>query len=270
MKQIIGIEIIMTIIIFTIFLGSFVGILSSLLGLGGGVFFVTILPMLYEGIDHKTAIGTSLASVFFIVSLNTLQFHKRNLVSWATVFQLTPAALFTAFFAGNLAHKIPNEILISLMAGVLGFLSFSSFIKKPKRTKPASFVQIHLLGIYAGGISGLTGIGSGAVTSTCFLNWNLLPNPQVSPTSNAVMVITNLAGLIAYLNLQEISFEWSMQMGFVRWDIALSLFVSSFLTTFVGVRLQSRLSENARRLSIAYLLLILCAYECYQFYQFLP
>ena len=259
----------MSIIIFTILLGSLVGILSTLLGLGGGILFVTFIPLLYEGIDHKTAIGTALASVFFIVTLNTLRFHKRKLVSWNTVFKLTPAALITAFFAGKLAHDIPNEILILFLAGLLGFLSFSSFIKKPKRTKPASFFKINFLGMYAGGISGFTGIGSGAITSTCFLNWNLLPNSKVSPTSNAVMVITNLSGLIAYLNLKEISFDWSIQMGYVRWDIALSLFLSSFLTAFFGVRFQSHISEDQRRLSIAYLLLILCIYECYQFYQFL-
>ena len=258
------------IILFTIFLGAVVGILSTFLGLGGGIFFVTLLPILYEGVDHKTAIGTGLASVFLIVSLNTFQFHKKGLVCWSTVLKLAPSTLICAFLAGRLAHKIPNEILILCLIGVLGYLSFRSFINKPKKKKLKSaplLIWLNLLGIYAGGVSGLTGIGSGAVTSTCFLNWNLLPNQKVSPTSNAVMVMTNLSGLFAYLDLQNIVFYWPMQIGYVRWDLALLLFISSLLTIFFGVRLQGRISERTRSLSIAWLLFILCIYEVFQFYQ---
>lgn len=256
-------------ILLTILLGAIVGILSTFLGLGGGIFFVTLLPMLYEGIDHKTAIGTGLASVFLIVSLNTFQFHRRSLVCWSTVLKLAPSTLICAFLAGRLAHKVPNEILILCLTGVLGYLSFRSFINKPKRKKPKSapLIWLNLLGIYAGGISGLTGIGSGAVTSTCFLNWNILPNQKVSPTSNAVMVMTNLSGLLAYLDLQNITFYWPMQIGYVRWDLALLLFTSSLLTVFFGVRLQGHISERTRSLSIAWLLLILCIYEASKFYQ---
>ena len=257
-------------IIFTIVLGLLVGILSTFLGLGGGIFFVTFLPILYEGIDHKTAIGTGLASVFFIVSLNTLRFHKRKLVCWDVVFKLAPSTLIFAFLAGKLAHRVPNEILILCLAGILGYLSFWSFLnKQKKRRSSASFLLLNCLGVYAGSISGLTGIGSGAVTSACFLNWNLLPNQKISPTSNAIMIMTNLSGLLAYLSFQNISFNWPLQiqMGYVRWDLAFLLFLSSLLTAFFGVRLQSRISENTRRLSIASLLLILCVYECYRFYQ---
>ena len=256
-------------ILFTIFLGAIVGILSTFLGLGGGIFFVTLLPILYEGIDHKTAIGTGLASVFLIVSLNTFQFHKKKLVCWNTVLKLAPSTLICAFLAGRLAHKVPNEILILCLTGVLGYLSFRSFINKPKRKKPKSapLIWLNLLGIYAGGISGLTGIGSGAVTSTCFLNWNILPNQKVSPTSNAVMVMTNLSGLLAYLDLQNIAFYWPMQIGYVRWDLALLLFTSSLLTVFFGVRLQGHISERTRSLAIAWLLFILCTYEASKFYQ---
>ena len=256
-------------ILFTIFLGAIVGILSTFLGLGGGIFFVTLLPILYEGIDHKTAIGTGLASVFLIVSLNTFQFNRKGLVCWSTVLRLAPSTLICAFLAGKLAHRVPNEILILCLVGVLGYLSFRSFINKPKRKKVKSMplIWLNLLGVYAGGISGLTGIGSGAVTSTCFLNWNLLPNQKVSPTSNAVMVMTNLSGLLAYLELQSMTFHWPMQIGYVRWDLALLLFASSLLTVFFGVRLQGRISERTRSLSIAYLLFVLCIYEAFQFYQ---
>ena len=257
------------VILFTIFLGAIVGILSTFLGLGGGIFFVTLLPILYEGIDHKIAIGTGLASVFLIVSLNTFQFNKKGLVCWNTVLKLAPSTLICAFLAGKLAHMIPNEILILCLTGILGYLSFRSFINKPKRKKPKSIsvIWLNLLGVYAGGISGLTGIGSGAVTSTCFLNWNLLPNQKVSPTSNAVMVMTNLSGLLAYLNLQSMTFSWPLQVGYVRWDLALLLFASSLLTVFVGIRLQGRIAERTRSLLIAYILLILCIYEAFKFYE---
>ena len=189
-------------------------------------------------------------------------------MSWDVVLKLAPSTLIFAFLAGKLAHKVPNEILILCLAGILGYLSFWSFTnKKKKRRSRMSFLLLNLLGVYAGSISGLTGVGSGAVTSACFLNWNLLPNPKIAPTSNAVMVMTNLSGLLAYLSFQNLSFDWPLQMGYVRWDLAFLLFASSLLTAFFGVRLQGRISENTRRLSIASLLFILCVYECYRFYQ---
>lgn len=257
------------VIFFTVVLGLIVGLLSTFLGLGGGLFFVTFLPRLYE-MDHKIAIGTGLASVFFIVSLNTWRFHRRGLVNWGIVFKLAPSTLLSAFLAGKLGAKIPNEILILILAGVLGFLSFWSFANRKKREserKSASFWKINLLGFYSGGISGLTGIGSGAITSTCFLNWNITYNKRVAPTSNAVMVLTTFSALLAYLNFQNLSF-YSMptQIGYVRLDIALLLFLSSLFTTYFGVRLQSRIPEDYRRLAIAILLLALCFYESYLFY----
>ena len=232
------------VIFFTILLGLAVGLLSTFLGLGGGLFFVTFLPRLYE-MDHKLAIGTSLAGVFLIVSLNTWRFHLKDLVNWGIVLKLAPSTLLSAFLAGKLGSIIYDELLILILAGVLGFLSFWSFANKNKRgseRKSASFWKINLLGIYSGGISGMTGIGSGAITSTCFLNWNITYNKRVAPTSNAVMVLTTFSALLAYLNFQNLSFYSfiPIQIGYVRLDIALLLFLSSLLTTYFGVRFQSR------------------------------
>lgn len=255
-------------IFLTVLLGLIVGLLSTFLGLGGGLLFVTFLPQIYIDIDQKTAIGTALASVFFIVSINTLRFHRRGLVHWKTVFILTPSAWISAFLAGKIASFFPNEILILFLASILGFLSFWSFTsqkahqKKKPRKAPPSFWKITALGTYSGGMSGLTGIGSGAVTSTCFLNWNMVPNQKVSPTSNAVMIMTTLSGLLAYIDFQTIA----LQMGYVRWDIAFVLFAASFLTASFGVRMQSRITESNRRLALAILLLVFCFYECYLFY----
>ena len=256
-------------VVLTIVLGLSVGLLSTCLGLGGGIFFVTFLPYLYEGVDHITAIATGLASVFLIVGFNTFRFHQKGLVRWDIVMKLAPSILVSAFLAGTLATKVPNEILILILAGALAFLSFWGFanhLKKVKRTS-APFWKLSLLGTYSGVISGLTGIGSGAVTSTCFFNWNLVLNERVSPTSNAVMMITNLAALFAYMDFQS-SFTLK-QIGYVRLDLALLLFVASMITAHFGVQLQSRISEGNRRLAIASLLLMFCLYESYRFYQFI-
>ncbi|MBY0384598.1 TSUP family transporter, partial [bacterium] len=73
----------MTFVLVSLFLGIIVGVVSSLFGIGGGIFIVPLLPNLL-GVTPHQAVATSLASVFLVTLLNTVSFSREKLVNWKT------------------------------------------------------------------------------------------------------------------------------------------------------------------------------------------
>jgi uncharacterized membrane protein YfcA len=85
--------------------GSFVGTLSGLLGIGGGLMIVPLLTYLLIHFHQVAfdqamlmAIGTSLAAIIFTGGVSSFFHTKRNNMSWSTAAHYIPGV-----FLGSLA-----------------------------------------------------------------------------------------------------------------------------------------------------------------------
>ncbi len=85
--------------------GSFVGTLSGLLGIGGGLIIVPLLTYLLIHFHQAAfdqamlmAIGTSLASIIFTGGMSSFFHSKQNNMSWSTAAHYIPGV-----FLGSLA-----------------------------------------------------------------------------------------------------------------------------------------------------------------------
>jgi uncharacterized membrane protein YfcA len=85
--------------------GSIIGLLTGLVGAGGGFLIVPALVFL-TGLPFKTAVGTSL----FIISINSLLGFAGDLMNhamnWAFLLTITALAVSGIFFGNALSHKI--------------------------------------------------------------------------------------------------------------------------------------------------------------------
>lgn len=98
---------------------SGVGVLTGLLGIGGGFLIVPAL-VLVLGIDVKHAAGTSLVAItmnsIIAFSLRSQYWHT---VPWKSVLVFTGAAVLASFITTPLATKLPARTLQKAFAGLV-------------------------------------------------------------------------------------------------------------------------------------------------------
>ncbi|MCB0394058.1 MAG: sulfite exporter TauE/SafE family protein [Bdellovibrionales bacterium] len=248
-----------------LFLGGFAGILSTFLGLGGGVLFVSFLPLIF-GIEQVVAIGTSLATVFLINCVNVIKFHKQGLIRWKVAGVIASTAAIAGFLAGRFAQGVSEKVLIGILATCLLLLGIWTFFKKEytqKNHEPKRWPML-LMGAFSGSISGMTGIGAGAINGAFLLNMGIVKRKEMSPTSNAIMIPTTMMGAMSYFSTD---FGWP-RSGNVQINLVLGLFISAFLFAQLGYRFQHKMPDRWRRVALLSLFIVLTTKELVRFFRY--
>ncbi len=99
----------MTIII-TLVAGMFAGVLSGLLGVGGGLILIPIMIFLLDMSQH-TAQGISLLVIIPTALAGIWQLHKAQLVNYKLAFYLSIGAVLGALLSANFVQYIPADNL---------------------------------------------------------------------------------------------------------------------------------------------------------------
>ena len=153
-----------------IIMGGLAGGASSILGIGGGIFIVPLLPIFTE-IEYREAVATSLMMIFLLVSVNSYFFHRKSLIGWKTVCRVGPGTALGSYMAGLLSYHIPELYLRVIFVVVMALLAWKTLWALPIPRKKVGWSQGSVLGVSVGGISGLTGTGAGIILSPLLLNW---------------------------------------------------------------------------------------------------
>ena len=131
-----------TIIILIIF-GIAAGVLSSMVGIGGGVVVVPALlamTVLIPGMNPKMAVGTSLAMLLPPIGiLGVWQYYKNGQVNIPVALILCAGFIFGAYLGGLFAVKMDKDTLKKFFAVFLLLISLKMlFLDKPspKTTVP--------------------------------------------------------------------------------------------------------------------------------------
>lgn len=160
-------------------LGTIVGILAGLLGIGGGGIIVPFLLFAFSrqhvnlAVRMHLAIGTSLATIVFTALSSIRAQHKRRAIDWPVALTLAPATLVGSFASGYLAGFISPAILKMIFSLFLALISIqllsnwhpSAHWRLPSRP------GLLAVGFGIGAVSAMIGIGGGSLTvpflSTC-------------------------------------------------------------------------------------------------------
>jgi uncharacterized membrane protein YfcA len=208
------------------------GFLGSLIGLGGGIVIVPVLTLLY-GIDIRYAIGASIVSVIATSSGAAAAYVRERLTNLRAAMLLelgtTSGAISGAFLAGILHSRA-----LFLIFGVALACSALAMLQRIQdRSEPAApdawADRLHLHGSYfdeaqgrevsyrlshtrlglilmygAGMISGLLGIGSGALKVPAMDIAMGLPIKVSTATSNFMIGVTAAASAGVYFSRGDI------------------------------------------------------------------
>ncbi len=208
-------------------LGSFVaGFLGSLTGLGGGVVLVPLLTLAF-GVDMRYAIGASLVSVIATSSGAAAAYLREGYSNMRVGMFLetatTVGAVCGAFLAGRLSTSV-IAIVFGLMLLYSAYSSTRTYEEASAGEPPdriASFLKLdgsyptesgwksyHVrrvpigfgLMYVAGVLSGLLGIGSGAVKVLAMDQAMKIPFKVSTTTSNFMIGVTAAASAGIYLS----------------------------------------------------------------------
>jgi hypothetical protein len=240
--------------------GVVVGILSTVFGIGGGIIMVPILSLILP-YSHLESVATSLAAIFFVASLNTYNFNKQGVIIWKIVPWIALTSSLFSFLAARLAVLLPEKILVTIFIIILLWVAMQTFMikaTKPEKTpvNPIKIIPLSI-GAFIGTISGMTGVGGGAITTPVMLISGLVNNVQATPTSNAIMIFTTLFGSISFALHNAVDTK-SMTFGLIHLDTAVILFVGSAFFSKSGVRVNQKFPLFWRKTILGLLLLFIC------------
>jgi uncharacterized protein len=239
------------------FIAIVIGLLSSLLGVGGGIFMVPLLTLARYVPTIQQASGTSIAGVVFTSISSTVAYALRRAINFRIGFILMPTTIFGAWCGARLTEVINGKWLF-VSFGVLLLYPVGMMIqgKKPKEIafsqdkKPKEIAfSLHgqakdrklylagaLIGFVAGTAAGLFGIGGGTVMVPALAVFLGLDIVAAVATSLFVMVPSAMMG--AYQH-------WIQ--GNLRLELALPLILGLIIGAQIGPRLSSRIPERRLR-----------------------
>lgn len=246
-------------------LGTVVGFMAGLLGIGGGGIMVPILTSIYlsqgipvENVVHL-ALGTSMASII-ITSISSLRAHNaKGAVIWGVVKSMAPGIIVGTFFATLIVSYINSFYLALLFSIFMAYVGIQMFLnKKPNHThRLTSNTQLLIAGGGIGAISALVSIGGGSLTVPYLLKQNVDIKKAIG-TSAAIGLPISIAGTLGYVINGWGSYSaGSYTFGYVYLPAVLLISVVSFFTAPYGAKLAHRLNISTLKKVFSILLILL-------------
>lgn len=257
----------------TVALGLLTGVMSGLFGVGGAVISTPGIRAL--GAPPLLAVGTTLPSIIPGAASGTARYMREGLVDWRVVAITAPAGIVAAVLGALAADHVPGEghVLMLMTAALLGYSAVRMFPRiegeasaedpGPLAETDAEYVApAHLgaaqrrplafagVGVVAGGLSGLLGIGGGIVMVPGFTQVGDLPVKRAIGTSLACVGLFAIPGTITHALL-----------GNIDWRFALLLAIGVIPGARIGAALAIRANDaRLRRVVAVFLGLMAVAY----------
>lgn len=230
-------------------LGSFVGFMAGLLGIGGGGIMVPMLTTIFLALgiaaDYAVhlALGTSMASIV-VTSFASLRTHnQKGAVLWPIVKSMALGIMLGTFIATFAAAEINSVGLAIFFAIFMSYVAFNMFRnKKPKPSREVMGTKgLFFAGSGIGGISALVSIGGGSLTIP-FLVWQNVDLKKAIGTSAAIGFPISIAGTLGYvINGSSEAYDVDYVFGFVCLPAVLLMSATSFFFAPLGARLSHAL-----------------------------
>ena len=256
----------MSILLFTIIMlgGAFMaGLLGSLTGLGGGVVLIPLLTLVFH-VDIRYAVGASLVASIANSSGAAAAYIKERITNVRIGMFLEIATTTGAIVGAVLAAYTPTY-LVAIIFGVVLLFSAAMTVRKKNEhgdnTSNSNLARVlklnsaypvngemmpykvrgviggYLLMMVAGTVSGLLGIGSGALKVLAMDNIMRIPFKVSTTTSNFMIGVTAAASAVIYF-----------QRGYIDPGIAMPVVLGVLAGAFAGSKLLMKMDVKRLRL----------------------
>ncbi len=235
--------------------GFAAGTLGSIVGLGGGILIIPVLAV-YMGVPMHHAIGVSLMAVIATSTATSSVNVERGVTDIRLGMTLELATTLGAAAAAVIAGYVHRTTLAILFTCFLLYTGLSMLRRawqgrsqKAEVTIPAYQIRNYPHGLgaafLAGGMSGLLGIGGGAIKVPVMFLFMGVPLRVATATSNFMIGVTASASAFIY---------WG------RGDVVLSLAAPIIVGVFAGSLTGARLAPKLRTSYVLAILIIITLY----------
>ena len=126
------------IVLILLLVGLAAGILSGLVGVGGGIIIVPCL-VFFLGFSQKMAQGTSLGILLLPIGvLGAFQFYKEGYIDIKVVAIISVAFIFGSYFGSKIALKLSQENVKKIFALVMLLVAVKMLFFDNKKATPES------------------------------------------------------------------------------------------------------------------------------------
>jgi uncharacterized membrane protein YfcA len=234
----------------TVLVGVVTGILSGMFGVGGAVISTPAIRAL--GAPPLEAVGSTLPSILPSSISGTLRYLREGLVRtrvalWTCVFGV-PASVGGSLVSG----VVPGDghLLMLATAGLVGFTAYRTALPKVRPPfvgeEHVALWQLAVIGVAAGGLSGLLGVGGGILMVPAFSAWLNLPLKETVATSLACVGVFAIPGTITHALL-----------GHIDWSFAIPLCIGVIPGARIGASLTIAASDRALRYAVGTVLAVI-------------
>jgi len=267
--------------ILTLAAGVATGVLSGMFGVGGAVVSTPAIRVL--GATPLEAVGSTIPSVIPSAVSGSLRYRREGLIIGRVALWTLAAGLAATVGGALLTGAVPGNghLLMIATAVLLAFTAFrmarvpsaaparaqnpvdvedpvgdlaapaSDLVlaheRDPDRSSPlgrrAEVWRLGLIGLAAGGLSGLLGIGGGVLMVPAFATWVRLSVKEAVATSLVCVGALAVPGMITHTAL-----------GNVDWAFAIPLSIAVIPGARIGAHLAIRSSDRGLRLAVAIVL----------------
>lgn len=237
-------------VIHSLWIGLLAGCFGGLVGLGGGVVMIPLMVAVLKITQHK-AHGTSLFALVFTGITGAITYGMKGSVDVIASVILAITAIFTARAGAKFAHSLPEW---KLKRAFGGFLIFAALILllKPYLASLYHFefegslkiVTLLIVGIFAGFLAGMMGIGGGTVMVPALVLILNYGQHIAQGTSLLCMVPAGAVGAYTHLKL-----------GNVIKGLLPGLIIGIIAGTYIGSTIAHFLSEGNLRVIFAIIII---------------
>ena len=230
--------------------GLLAGLFGGILGIGGGAIMIPLMVGIMKMGQHQ-AHGTSLAAMVFIGISGALTYGMKGSVDITASVILAAASVGTAYVGARYAHSLPEWklkrsfgvflLIVTVLLFLKPYISASAYVT-------SGWEEATLLlavGVVTGFLSGMMGVGGGAVMIPAMVIFVGLDQHTAQGSSLLTMVPTGIAGAWTHFHL-----------GNVRTNLLAALIVGVVIGTYLGGNIAHLMQEVSLRTLFAIVIFV--------------
>lgn len=235
-------------------IGLLTGVLSGMFGVGGALLSTPAIRLLLS-VPPLIAVGTTLPVVIPTAISGGIVYLKRGLIAKEVVKWAAPAGMIGAVLGATLTKFVPGHYLLIITALIIlyvgiRFLWPASQNSEHRTPNPGlSSLSSFLVGLGAGFVGGLLGIGGGIILIPAFVFLGKMSAKKAFGSSLVTIAFMAIPGTIVHHLL-----------GHIDWTIAAWLTLGVIPGGYLGARLTERAKERALVIAFALFLITLSLY----------
>jgi uncharacterized membrane protein YfcA len=249
-----------------IIVGAMAGVLSGWLGIGGGIIIVPTLAYLFQHVSYpvvppqliiKMAIASSLFSILFNSLASARSHHYKGSLRWDILKKWGVALCIGAIIGSIAATWLGATVLRYLFAFFLLGVAIKLFAGKwlPQVSLSPRTVVLFPIGLIAGFLSGLLGVGGGVLMIPVLIGLGCTMSESAGTSSSSTIPLALVAGVSFMITgyLQGVSIPYST--GYIYWPAVLVVGIMGVLFAPLGVKLSYKVPEVWTKRALGLLLL---------------